>query len=97
MHHVGSVHLVLFFQLPKLVLSADAQNVSSGKSQLRQVELPLNEHSSSSPLRQMGCGSPCPSSVILTHSRGKTCSGLVTIASNLSPFLQTVLAKHPEK
>lgn len=41
-HPMDSVRLVLFFPLPKLVVSTEAQNMYSVETQLRQVGLPLN-------------------------------------------------------
>lgn len=102
---VHIMYLLLFLWSPKQVLSSATQKHPcplEGLSSDRWTcpKTSTGHHHLWCRLSVVRDGSSGSSSVILTHRHTvtrKTCCGLVTTASNISPFLQTVLAKPLEK
>lgn len=100
---VDPMYLLLFFWLPKLILSTATQkhpHPLEGLSSDRWTcpKSSIGHYQLWHRWAVVRDGSSSPPSVILTHRHmRKTCCGLVTTASNVSPFLQTVLAKPHEK
>lgn len=102
---VNPMYLLLFFWSPKLILSTDTQkhlHALEGLSSERWTcpKTSTGHHQLWCRWAEVRDGSSSPTSGIVTHrptATRKTCRGLVTTASNISPFLQTVLAKPPEK